>query len=146
MSKVDIKDLEKYGMIPEFLGRVPIITTLQSLSKEEMRSILTHALDSPILKYYDFFKAMNKKFSVTDDAIDAIVDKSFEMKMGARSLKSIVENIMVNILYNFDGMKHNTVKLNIKDVENYNIDYEKEFDEVDIEKKTSLGEDSPYLA
>ncbi len=144
LDKVDIKDLEKYGMIPEFLGRVPIVTTLHSLNKEEMKSILTEATDSPILKYYEFFKAMDKKFNVSDDAIDAIVDKAFDMKMGARSLKSIVENIMINVLYNFDGIKHNGVKLTVKDVENYNIDHDKEFDEID-NKKTS-SEDSSYLA
>lgn len=149
LEKVDIKDLEKFGMIPEFLGRVPIVTTLRSLSKEEMKEVLTKSVDSPILRYHEFFDAMGKTFSITDEAIDAIVLKAFDLNMGARSLKSIVENIMINVLYNFDGLKHGSVKINVKDVENYNINSEKEFDDIGKKGKSaknSSNEVPPALA
>ncbi len=149
LEKVDIKDLEKFGMIPEFLGRVPIVTTLRSLSKEEMKEVLTKSADSPVLRYHEFFDSMDKKFSITDEAIDAVVAKAFDLNMGARSLKSIVENIMINVLYNFDGLKHGSVKINAKDVENYNINSEKEFDDIGKKgkaHKSSSNEVPPFLA
>lgn len=145
LEKVDIKDLEKYGMIPEFLGRVPIVATLHSLNQEEMRRILTHASDSPILKYQEFFKAMGKKFIVSDDVLSEIVVKATEMQMGARALKSIVENIMVNVLYNFDGGKTSVVKITKNDMENYYMDMDNEMKE-EGDKSVHISDDKTYLA
>ncbi|MEI0446844.1 ATP-dependent Clp protease ATP-binding subunit ClpX [Brachyspira intermedia] len=118
LSQVDVKDIEKYGMIPEFIGRIPIIVTLNDLTKENLKDILTKTSESPIIKYTDFFKSIGKKLTVTAEAINFIVDKAASMNMGARSLKSIVETAMVNILFNLDGVKGNTLTLTKYDIEN----------------------------
>lgn len=118
LSQVDVKDIEKYGMIPEFIGRIPIIVTLNDLSKENLKDILTKTSESPIIKYTEFFKSIGKKLTVTSEAIGFIVDKASSMNMGARSLKSIVEAAMVNILFNLDGVKGNTLTLTKYDIEN----------------------------
>ena len=117
LSQVDVKDIEKYGMIPEFIGRIPIIVTLNELTKENLKDILTKTSESPIIKYTDFFKSIGKKLTVTADAVSFIVDKASSMNMGARSLKSIVETAMVNILFNLDGIKGNVLTLTKYDIE-----------------------------
>lgn len=117
LSQVDVKDIEKYGMIPEFIGRIPIIVTLNELTKDNLRDILTKTSESPIIKYTNFFKSIGKKLTITADAVNYIVDKASSMNMGARSLKSIVETAMVNILFNLDGVKGNTLTLTKYDLE-----------------------------
>lgn len=111
LSQVDVKDVEKYGMIPEFIGRIPIIVTLNELTKENLKDILIKTSESPIKKYVDFFNSIGKKLILTDDAINYIVDRASGMDMGARALKSIVETAMVNILFNLDGIKGNSLTL-----------------------------------
>ncbi|MEI0528747.1 ATP-dependent Clp protease ATP-binding subunit ClpX [Brachyspira intermedia] len=133
LSQVDVKDIEKYGMIPEFIGRIPIIVTLNDLTKENLKDILTKTSESPIIKYTEFFKSIGKKLVVTAEAINFIVDKASSMNMGARSLKSIVETAMVNILFNLDGVKGNTLTLTKYDIEN--AFSEKEFVNSDNEDK-----------
>ena len=117
LSQVDVKDIEKYGMIPEFIGRIPIIVTLNELTKDNLRDILTKTTESPIIKYTSFFKSIGKKLTITADAVNYIVVKASSMNMGARSLKSIVETAMVNILFNLDGIKGNTLTLTKYDLE-----------------------------
>ena len=117
LSQVDVKDIEKFGMIPEFIGRIPIVVTLNDLTKDNLKDILLKAQDSPILKYYTFFESIGKKLVFTDDAIDFIASRAVGMNMGARSLKSIVETSMVNVLFNLDGIKSNTLTLTKKDLE-----------------------------
>lgn len=149
LSQVDVKDVEKYGMIPEFIGRIPIIVTLNELTKDNLKDILLKTKESPIIKYVDFFKSIGKKLILTDDAVNYIVDKASTMNMGARSLKSIVETAMVNILFNLDGIKGNALTLTKKDIE-------KAFEErevvissdKDFIKKNNIGikEDKTYMA
>lgn len=149
LSQVDVKDVEKYGMIPEFIGRIPIIVTLNELTKDNLKDILLKTKESPIIKYVDFFKSIGKKLILTDDAVNYIVDKASTMNMGARSLKSIVETAMVNILFNLDGIKGNVLTLTKKDIE-------KAFEEREVVissdkefiKKNNVGlkEDKTYMA
>ncbi|MEI0580221.1 ATP-dependent Clp protease ATP-binding subunit ClpX [Brachyspira pilosicoli] len=149
LSQVDVKDVEKYGMIPEFIGRIPIIVTLNELTKDNLKDILLKTKESPIIKYVDFFKSIGKKLILTDDAVNYIVDKASTMNMGARSLKSIVETAMVNILFNLDGIKGNVLTLTKSDIE-------KAFEErevvissdKDFIKKNNVGlkEDKTYMA
>lgn len=117
LSQVDIKDVEKYGMIPEFIGRIPILVALNELTKENLKDILIKTSESPIKKYTDFFKSIGKKLILNEDAVDYIVDKALTMNMGARALKSIVETAMVNILFNLDGIKGNSLTLTRSDIE-----------------------------
>lgn len=149
LSQVDVKDVEKYGMIPEFIGRIPIIVTLNELTKDNLKDILLKTKESPIIKYVDFFKSIGKKLILTDDAINYIVDKASTMNMGARSLKSIVETAMVNILFNLDGINGNALTLTKNDIE-------KAFEErevvissdKDFIKKNNISpkEDKTYMA
>ncbi len=149
LSQVDVKDIEKYGMIPEFIGRIPIIVTLENLTKSELKEILLTSVDSPIIKYKEFLKALGKKFVVSDSALSFIVDKAAAMNMGARALKSIVETAMVNILFNLDGIKGNTLTLTKKDIED-SFDSEcndTEFKDVEVDAtKKSKSNDKNFMA
>ena len=151
LSQVDVKDVEKYGMIPEFIGRIPIIVTLNELTKENLKDILIKTSESPIKKYVDFFNSIGKKLILTDDAINYIVDRASGMDMGARALKSIVETAMVNILFNLDGIKGNSLTLTRDDIEE--VFNKKEIvisNKEDILKKSNINiakkDDKNYMA
>lgn len=151
LSHVDVKDIEKYGMIPEFIGRIPIIVTLNELTKENLKDILLHASESPIIKYTEFFKSLGKKLTLSSEAVNFIVDKASGMNMGARSLKSIVETTMVSILFNLDGIKGNTMTLTKRDVEiAFSEEETKKEDEIEekIESKNiiPIKEEKTYMA
>lgn len=151
LSQVDVKDVEKYGMIPEFIGRIPIIVTLNELTKENLKDILIKTSESPIKKYVDFFNSIGKKLILTDDAVNYIVDRASGMDMGARALKSIVETAMVNILFNLDGIKGNSLTLTRDDIEE--VFNKKEIvisNKEDILKKSNINiakkDDKNYMA
>ena len=151
LSQVDVKDVEKYGMIPEFIGRIPIIVTLNELTKENLKDILIKTSGSPIKKYVDFFNSIGKKLILTDDAINYIVDRASGMDMGARALKSIVETAMVNILFNLDGIKGNSLTLTRDDIEEvFNKKETVISNKEDILKKSNINiakkDDKNYMA
>ena len=151
LSQVDVKDVEKYGMIPEFIGRIPIIVTLNELTKENLKDILIKTSESPIKKYVDFFNSIGKKLILTDDAINYIVDRAPGMDMGARALKSIVETAMVNILFNLDGIKGNSLTLTRDDIEEvFNKKETVISNKEDILKKSNINiakkDDKNYMA
>lgn len=151
LSQVDVKDVEKYGMIPEFIGRIPIIVTLNELTKENLKDILIKTSESPIKKYVDFFNSIGKKLILTDDAINYIVDRASGMDMGARALKSIVEMAMVNILFNLDGIKGNSLTLTRDDIEEvFNKKETVISNKEDILKKSNINiakkDDKNYMA
>ena len=151
LSQVDVKDVEKYGMIPEFIGRIPIIVTLNELTKENLKDILIKTSESPIKKYVDFFNSIGKKLILTDDAINYIVDRASGMDMGARALKSIVETAMVNILFNLDGIKGNSLTLTRDDIEEvFNKKETVISNKEDILKKSNINiakkDDKNYMA
>ena len=151
LSQVDVKDVEKYGMIPEFIGRIPIIVTLNELTKENLKDILIKTSESPIKKYVDFFNSIGKKLILTDDAINYIVDRASGMDMGARALKSIVEMAMVNILFNLDGIKGNSLTLTRDDIEEvFNKKETIISNKEDILKKSNINiakkDDKNYMA
>lgn len=151
LSQVDVKDVEKYGMIPEFIGRIPIIVTLNELTKENLKDILIKTSESPIKKYVDFFNSIGKKLILTDDAINYIVDRALGMDMGARALKSIVETAMVNILFNLDGIKGNSLTLTRDDIEEvFNKKETVISNKEDILKKSNINiakkDDKNYMA
>lgn len=151
LSQVDVKDVEKYGMIPEFIGRIPIIVPLNELTKENLKDILIKTSESPIKKYVDFFNSIGKKLILTDDAINYIVDRASGMDMGARALKSIVETAMVNILFNLDGIKGNSLTLTRDDIEEvFNKKETVISNKEDILKKSNINiakkDDKNYMA
>ena len=93
------QDLVKYGLIPEFIGRLPVITTLEPLSKEAFIDIMTKPKNALIKQYTKLFELDNVKLTVEDDAISAIVDKAIERKTGARGLRAIIEETMRDIMF-----------------------------------------------
>ncbi len=105
-SKIHPEDLIKYGLIPEFIGRVPIIATLRELTKEDMIRILKEPKNSLIKQYKALFKMEDTVLEFTDDAIEYIADEAIKRKVGARGLRGIVEEIMVDIMYHLPDKRN----------------------------------------
>ena len=93
------QDLMKFGLIPEFIGRVPITVTLEGLDKAALVRILKEPKNALIKQYKKLFEFDEVNLKVDDDAIDAIADLAYERKTGARGLRSIMENVMMDIMY-----------------------------------------------
>ncbi len=98
-------DLVKFGLIPEFIGRLPIHVSLDNLKEEYLVRILTEPKNSIIRQYTTSFSLDGIKLTFTDDAVKAIAKKSFEQKTGARGLRSIVENLMMDVSYSIPSKK-----------------------------------------
>ncbi|NLK28764.1 MAG: ATP-dependent Clp protease ATP-binding subunit ClpX [Clostridiales bacterium] len=99
MQKVTVDDLREYGMIPEFLGRLPIVYTLEGLTKDMLVKVLLEPKNA-ILKQYQELLAMDEvDLQFTPDALDAIAERALEKKTGARALRAILEEIMLDIMY-----------------------------------------------
>ena len=108
-------DLVKFGLIPEFIGRLPVHVTLNNLTRSDLKRILTEPKNSIIRQYETSFALDDIKLDFTDDAIDAIANQSFEQKTGARGLRSIVENLMLGISYDIPSVKNVTKVIVDKD-------------------------------
>ena len=93
------QDLVKFGLIPEFVGRVPITVALEGLDREALIRILMEPKNALIKQYQKLFELDDVKLSFEPDAIDAIAEKALERKTGARGLRSIMENIMMDVMY-----------------------------------------------
>ena len=107
-------DLKSYGLIPELVGRLPVVTFLQSLDRNTLRRILTEPKNSLIRQYIKLFEMDNIKLSFDDDALDFIVDKSVSFKLGARGLRSILEAMMTEAMFELpskSNVKHLKVDL-----------------------------------
>ena len=100
LQYVSPQDLKSFGLIPEIIGRLPILTHLNPLNRADLRRILTEPNNAIIRQYKKLFDMDNVTLSFTDDALDLIVDKAIEYKLGARGLRSIVESIMIDAMYN----------------------------------------------
>ncbi len=99
LKKVTIEDLRKFGMIPEFLGRLPIVYTLEGLTKDMMVSILREPKNA-ILKQYQKLLALDEvKLEFDDGALEAIAEKALKKDTGARALRAIIEEFMLDIMY-----------------------------------------------
>ena len=99
LSKVTTEDIRKYGMIPEFIGRLPIITTLQMLTKEMLIKIMTEPKNAILKQYQKLLELDEVKLEFADDALEEIADKAMELKTGARGLRSIIEDYRLDIMY-----------------------------------------------
>lgn len=99
LGRVMPQDLMKYGIIPEFIGRVPVLVTLESLGPQDMVRILKEPKNALIKQYKALFDLDNVELFFDDDAIQAIAEKAYERKIGARGLRSILENIMMDIMF-----------------------------------------------
>ena len=105
------QDLKSYGMIPEIIGRLPILTHLDPLDKPTLRDILTEPKNSIIKQYIKLFRIDNIELSFDDKVLEYIVDRSIEFKLGARGLRSICEVIMMDAMFNLPS--DNVSKLRI---------------------------------
>lgn len=92
-------DLLKFGLIPEFIGRVPVITTLDSLDKDALKMILTQPKNALVKQYKKLFEMDSVELVVSDEAVDAIADKAIERNTGARGLRTILEDVMQDIMF-----------------------------------------------
>ena len=99
LKEVRPEDLLKYGLIPEFIGRLPVITSLEELSQEELIRILVEPKDAIVRQYQKLFELEGVKLKFTDGALRAIATLSVERKSGARGLRAILENTMLDIMY-----------------------------------------------
>ena len=97
-------DLKSYGLIPELVGRLPIVSYMHSLDRATLRRILTEPKNSLLKQYIRLFEMDNVKVTFDEEAIDYIVDKSVEFKLGARGLRSILEAVMTDAMFELPGM------------------------------------------
>lgn len=99
LSHVEPEDLIKYGMIPEFVGRFPVVATLGELNEDALVEILTKPKNALVKQYQKLFSIDGVKLTFTEDALRAIAKKAIERKTGARALRSILEDIMLDVMY-----------------------------------------------
>ena len=116
LQYVSPQDLKAYGLIPELIGRLPVLTYLKPLDRKTLRSILTDPKNALIKQYQYLFKLEGIKLEFDDDVLDLIVDKALEFKLGARGLRGICESIMVDFMFdapsNDEHPKNLTIDLN----------------------------------
>jgi ATP-dependent Clp protease ATP-binding subunit ClpX len=105
LTQVQPTDLIKYGLIPEFVGRLPVVGTLHDLDKPALIEILTAPKNAIIRQYQRMFDYENVKLRFTDDALEAIADLAISRKIGARGLRMIIEDLMLDLMYNLPSMK-----------------------------------------
>ncbi|HOS48904.1 MAG TPA: ATP-dependent Clp protease ATP-binding subunit ClpX [Bacteroidia bacterium] len=105
MQYVTPSDLKSFGLIPELIGRLPMITHLAPLDRETLRRILTEPKNALTRQYHKLFEMENIKLSFSDEVLDYIVEKAIEFKLGARGLRSICEAIMLDAMYEIPGNK-----------------------------------------
>lgn len=113
LKYISPKDLKSYGLIPEIIGRLPVLTHLTQLSKEALLDILTKPKNALIKQYTKLFKLDNIKLKVEDDVLEFIVDTALKYNLGARGLRAICEAIMLDAMYSMpsEGKKSLTIKL-----------------------------------
>jgi ATP-dependent Clp protease ATP-binding subunit ClpX len=104
LAQIQPEDLIKFGMIPEFMGRIPIIASLSSLSEEALVRILTEPKNALIKQYKKLFEVEGVDLKFTEEAIRSISRDAIKKKSGARGLRAILESVMLDIMYDIPGM------------------------------------------
>lgn len=105
------QDLKSFGLIPEIIGRLPILTYLEPLDRPALRRILTEPKNSIVKQYVKLFKMDDVTLTFDDDVLDYIVDKAIEFKLGARGLRSITELIMMDKMYEMPSKKQTKLQI-----------------------------------
>ena len=116
LNKVESEDLLKFGLIPEFIGRLPVAAVLENLNKNSLVEILTIPKNSLIKQYQKLFEMEDVKLSFTKDALQSIADYSIIKKTGARGLRSILENILLDTMFKLpalDGLEEIVVNAEV---------------------------------
>lgn len=105
LAKLEPDDLLKYGLIPEFIGRLPVVATLEDLDEKALINILTEPKNALVKQYQSLFKMEGVELEFTKEAYKAIATKAMKRKTGARGLRSIMENILLDTMYDLPNMK-----------------------------------------
>ena len=105
MQYIRPQDLKSFGLIPELIGRLPVLTYLNPLNREALKRILVEPKNSIIRQYEKMFEMDGIKLTFSEEALTLIVDKAVEYKLGARGLRSIVENIMMDAMFEMPSKK-----------------------------------------
>ncbi|MCG2430722.1 ATP-dependent Clp protease ATP-binding subunit ClpX [Aequorivita xiaoshiensis] len=105
------KDLKDFGLIPEIIGRLPVLTYMNPLDKETLRAILTEPKNAIIKQYKKLFEMDEIDFEVTEEALDFIVEQAIEYKLGARGLRSLCEAVLTDAMYEMPGTDEKLVKV-----------------------------------
>lgn len=111
LRKVEPEDLLKFGLIPEFVGRIPVVTTLDELTEDDLMQILVEPKNALLKQYQKLFEIENVELDVTKQALTLVAQEAIKRKTGARGLRAILENIMLDVMYKVPSMD------NVKKVE-----------------------------
>ena len=114
LQYVDAQDLRSYGLIPEIVGRLPVVTYLDQLDRDSLRRILTEPRNAIIRQYQKLFEMDGMKLEIEPEVLDLIVDTSLERKLGARGLRSICEELMNDAMFEAPSSKKKTFKLTLE--------------------------------
>lgn len=99
LRQVEPRDLTKFGLIPEFIGRVPVMVSLEQLTKEAMVRILSEPKNALTKQYKKLFELDDVKLEFTQEALEEVANLAVKRKIGARGLRSILENAMMDLMY-----------------------------------------------
>ena len=118
LQYISPQDLKSFGLIPEIIGRLPIVSYLEPLDKEALRKILTEPKNSIVNQYIKLFALDGVKLTFQPEVLDFIVDKAVEYKLGARGLRSIVETIMMDAMFEIPSTKKKSLQVTLEYAEN----------------------------
>ena len=111
LQYISPQDLKSFGLIPEIIGRLPVLAYLEPLDRQTLRNILTEPKNSLIKQYTKLFELDNIELSFDEDALEFIVDKALEFKLGARGLRTICESIMIDAMFDSPSEEINNLKI-----------------------------------
>jgi ATP-dependent Clp protease ATP-binding subunit ClpX len=114
LQYINATDLKSFGLIPELLGRLPVVTHLNPLDKPTLRSILTEPKNALIKQYRRLFELEGIQLTIDEDVLDFMVDKAVEFKLGARGLRSICESILTDAMFELPSSKQTLFHLNLE--------------------------------
>ncbi|GBQ90695.1 Clp protease ATP-binding subunit ClpX [Acetobacter nitrogenifigens DSM 23921 = NBRC 105050] len=106
LREVEPEDLQKFGLIPEFIGRLPVVATLEDLDEAALVQILAEPKNALVKQYARLFQMEGVKLTFTDDALKAIAHRAIQRKTGARGLRSIMENILLSTMFDLPGLEN----------------------------------------
>ncbi len=111
LQYVSMQDIKQFGLIPELCGRFPVLTSLNPLDADALKQILTRPKNALIKQYIKLFKMDKIDLSFSEGALDYIVNKAIELKLGARGLRSIIEKIMTDAMYDFPSLNKKSIEV-----------------------------------
>ena len=126
LKDLQIEDIIKFGMIPEFVGRLPVVATLDELDEAALVNILTQPKNAIVKQYQKLFELSDVKLNITEDGIKAVAHKAMKRKTGARGLRSIMEELLLDVMYRFSDLKEKEVTITenfVNDKEKCNLEF-----------------------